>query len=118
MSRSRIALSSFRIYINIWKARWESLYTAIVEIEFDPAKDVANLEKHGVSLAQVAKLEIVAVTDNSRPEEEELRFRIYGFLGGEACCAVVTWREGRARAISLRRANRMERKRYELQARD
>lgn len=90
-------------------------YSVVVEIEFDPAKDAANVDKHGVSLARTGQLEIVAVTENSRPEERERRFRIYGLLEGEAYCAVVTWRDGTARAISLRRANRMERKRHEFQ---
>ena len=88
----------------------------MVEIAFDPAKDAANVEKHGVSLSRTGELEIVAVTENSRPEEKERRFRIYGLLDGEACCAVLTWRDGRARAISLRKANRMERKRHGLQS--
>lgn len=86
-----------------------------MEIEFDPAKDSANVEKHGVSLARTGQVEIVAVTENSRPEERERRFRIYGLLEGEAYCAVVTWRDGAARAISLRKASRIERKRHDLQ---
>lgn len=85
-----------------------------MEIEFDPAKDAANVGKHGVSLARVGELEILAVTEKSRPQEEERRFRIYGLLKGEAYCAVLTWRQERARAISLRKANRMERKRHGL----
>jgi hypothetical protein len=85
-----------------------------VEIEFDPAKDAANIEKHGVSLNRAGELEIVAVTENSRPEESERRFRIYGVLEGEPYCAVLTWRIGNARVISLRKANRMERKRHDL----
>jgi uncharacterized DUF497 family protein len=50
----------------------------MVEIEFDPAKDAANVDKHGVSLARTGELEIVAVTENSRPEERGRRFRLYG----------------------------------------
>jgi hypothetical protein len=90
-------------------------YGAAVEIEFDPAKDLANVNKHGVSLAKVGQLEILAVTENSRPEEGERRFRIYGLLDGDAYCALLTWRDNSARAISLRKANRMERKRHGLQ---
>ncbi|HEX8307000.1 MAG TPA: BrnT family toxin [Allosphingosinicella sp.] len=85
-----------------------------MEIEFDPAKDAANIEKHGVSLIRTGQLEIIAVTEKSRPEESERRFRIYGLLDGEAYCAVLTWRVGNARVISLRKANRMERKRHDL----
>lgn len=85
-----------------------------MEIEFDPAKDAANVEKHGVSLARTGELKIISVTENSRPEESERRFRIYGLLDREPFCAVLTWRAGTARVISLRKANRMERKRHEL----
>jgi hypothetical protein len=63
-----------------------------VAIEFDPAKDAANIAKHGVSLARTGELAIWAFTENSRPEEAERRFRLYGLLDGEAYCAVVSWR--------------------------
>ncbi len=76
------------------------------------------MEKHGVSLARTGQLEIVAVTENSRPEERERRFRIYGLMEDEAYCAVLTWRDGTARAISLRKAGRMERKRHGIQGGD
>lgn len=89
-----------------------------MEIEFDPAKDAANVGKHGVSLARTSELEILAVIEASRPEDEEQRFRLYGLIEGEAHCAVVTYREAKVRAISLRKANRMERKRHGLQAED
>lgn len=89
-----------------------------MEIEFDPAKDAANVAKHGVSLYRTGELEIVAVTETSRPEDKERRFRLYGLLQGAAYCAVLTWREKAPRAISLRKANRMERKRHGLQSVD
>ena len=53
-------------------------YCAAVEIEFDPAKDVANVEKHGMSLAKVGELEIFAVTEKSRPRKGNAAF---GFMG-------------------------------------
>ncbi|MGA9581345.1 MAG: BrnT family toxin [Allosphingosinicella sp.] len=87
-------------------------------IEFDPAKDAANVAKHGVSLARTGELLIWAFTENSRPEESERRFRLYGLLDGEAVCAVVSWREETVRAISLRKANRKERKIHGIGAED
>lgn len=85
-----------------------------MEIEFSPAKDAANIEKHGVSLARTPELDILAVLENSRAQDAERRFRLYGLLDGEAYCAVVTFRDRAARAISLRKANRVERKRHGL----
>ena len=86
-----------------------------MEIGFDPAKDAANVEKHRVSLARTAELDILAVVESSRPEDGERRFRLYGLIDGKAHCAVVTWRGGKVRAISLRPASRQERKRHGLQ---
>jgi uncharacterized DUF497 family protein len=90
------------------------IYGKAVEIEYDPAKDAANVEKHGISLARAADLDIYAVVERSRPQDRERRFRLYGLIDESAYCAVVTWREGAVGAISLRRANRMERKRHGL----
>lgn len=85
-----------------------------MDIEFDPAKDAANIEKHGMSLRRAAELDIYAVVEKSRAQDGERRFRLYGLIDGAAYCAVVTWRDSIVRAISLRRANRMERKQYGL----
>ena len=62
-----------------------------MQIEFDPAKDAANLAKHGVSLALARELdwEAALVWVDDRFEYGEVR-----------------------RIISLRRANRREVKRY------
>jgi len=35
------------------------MYNKSVEIEFDPNKDAVNIEKHGLSLANAVKLEII-----------------------------------------------------------
>jgi hypothetical protein len=85
-----------------------------VRVEFDPAKDIANLDKHGVSLARTAELDIAAFIEVSRPEDGERRFRLYGLLEGEPHCAIVTFRAAVVRAISLRKASRSERKLYGL----
>lgn len=43
-------------------------------IEFDSAKDAANAEKHGISLSRTADLDIIAVLEDSRPEDGEPGF--------------------------------------------
>ena len=75
-------------------------------IEFDAGKDEANISKHGVSLAMAADLEILAYVEDDRFEER--RFRAYGLIGDERYCLAFTLRNGRVRAISLRRAHGKE----------
>lgn len=42
-------------------------------VEFDPAKDKANIAKHGMSLVRAADLEILAVIDDDRNDYGEVR---------------------------------------------
>ena len=81
-------------------------------LTFDPTKDRANIEKHGISLAKAEDLtDAVAVEDN-RKTYGELRIRAFGFIDGKAYCLVFTRRGDDIRAISLRRARAKEMKRY------
>lgn len=83
-----------------------------MDIEFDPAKDEANIAKHGVSLARAANLEILAFIEDDRNEYGETRYRAWGMIDGKAHCLAFTHRDGKVRAISLRRAHRKEMDRY------
>ena len=74
--------------------------------EFDPAKDAANIAKHGVSLARAGELQVVAIVDDGRFAEP--RRRAYGYLDGLAYCLAYTMRGQNIRAISLRRAHQEE----------
>lgn len=83
-----------------------------MEIEFDPAKDAANIAKHGVSLALAVEMDFdtaVVVADDRKNYGED-RFRAFGIIGGRAYtfCLVFTLRGEVVRVISLRRANRRE----------
>jgi len=81
-----------------------------MEIEFDPAKDAANIEKHGISLERVADLELLAYVEDDRFAEP--RFRLYGLIDGVGHCVAGTDRGGKVRVISLRRAHAKEMKRH------
>lgn len=83
-----------------------------MKITFDPAKDTANLAKHGVSLARAADLEIEAFIADERQDYGEPRIRAFGVIDAEAYCLVFTVREGEVRAISLRRAHLKEYRRH------
>lgn len=79
-------------------------------IEFDPQKDAANLAKHGISLGMARKMTILAIQPDPHPGEQ--RWRAFGYIEDRACCFVFTEREGRLRAISLRRSHKKEFRRY------
>ena len=85
-----------------------------MRIEFDPAKDAANLAKHGVSLALTAELdwEAALVWVDDRFEYDELRMIALAPKTSILYCVAFVERGAVRRPISLRRANRREVKRY------
>lgn len=86
----------------------------LMDIEFDSAKNEANIAKHGVSLALGAEMDMATavVVEDDRHEYGERRFRAFGHIDGLAYCFVFTVRETAVRAISLRRAHQKEMRRY------
>jgi hypothetical protein len=85
-----------------------------MRIEFDPAKDVANLAKHGVSLALARELdwEAALVWIDDRFEYGELRVIALAPKSKVLYYVAFVHRGEVRRIISLRRANRREVKRY------
>lgn len=87
-----------------------------MEFEWDEAKNVSNITKHGVSFATAARIfdaPVVTWTDN-RADYGEVRERSIGVVEGVLFLAVIhTDRSGMRRIISARRASRSERKHYE-----
>jgi len=82
-----------------------------MEIEFDPAKDAANIEKHGISLERAADLDILSfVNDSTRFDEP--RYRLYGLIDDLPYCLAAVDRGTVVRAISLRRVHKKEMRRY------
>lgn len=85
-----------------------------MRIEFDKAKDTANLAKHGVSLALATELdwEAALVWIDERFEYGELRMIALAPKTGVLCYTAFVERGEVRRIISLRRANRREVKHY------
>jgi uncharacterized DUF497 family protein len=85
-----------------------------MKIEFDPAKDAANLAKHGVSLALARELdwESALVWLDERFEYGELRIIALAPKSKILYYVAFVNRGEVRRIISLRRANRREVKRY------
>ena len=85
-----------------------------MDIIFDRAKDVANISKHGLSLADAAKLdwETALVWTDTRYDYREERQAALAALGRRVFfVGFVDRLEGR-RIITLRKANTREVKRY------
>ena len=83
-------------------------------IEFDPAKNKSNLDKHGVPLsdAQFFKWETAIFREDARKPYAEQRWVATGYVGARLHVLVYCLRGQALRPISLRKANRREEYRY------
>jgi len=83
-----------------------------MEFEWDEAKRLAVLEKHGIDFAKAAR---VFLTDHvvlpARSEIEE-RFAAVGYLDGEWFTVIFTFRGEARRLITARKARENERRAY------
>ncbi|MEX3764509.1 BrnT family toxin [Paraburkholderia phenoliruptrix] len=81
-----------------------------MEITFDPAKDVSNQRKHGVSLSFAERIDWsdVLTRPDTRRDYQELREIGYALIENRLYCVVFTQRGDTMHIISLRKANRRE----------
>jgi uncharacterized DUF497 family protein len=87
-----------------------------MRLEWDAAKQRSNLRKHGVDFADVAEIfhGPLLVHPDTREEYGEERWIGVGVIRGRVMVIAFTDRgEDVLRIISLRKANRNERKNYE-----
>lgn len=85
-----------------------------MDYDFDPAKDAANFEAHGLKLSDFAGFDMKpAVVEDGRVDYGEVRFRAFGRIDGEGYCLVYTERDTGPRLISFRRAHEKEMRNYE-----
>jgi uncharacterized DUF497 family protein len=86
-----------------------------VEITFDPRKSERNLRERGFGFEIVSRFDLssaIYVID-TRKDYGEVRIRALGFIGDTLYALVFTMRGRVLRVISLRKASRKERIRYE-----
>lgn len=86
----------------------------MLHICFDPAKNAANIAKHGVSLALAGQMEwdSALVWPDVRFDYGEVRLCGIGYIGRRLFSVVYTDRTHKRRIISLRKANVREVKHY------
>ena len=84
------------------------------EFEFDEAKSQANLDKHGMDFVAAQELwKDPYLLEIRTKSEGEPRFVLIGKIREKHWSAVVTYREGRIRLISVRRSRKKEVELYE-----
>jgi hypothetical protein len=85
------------------------------DISFDPSKSDRNFRERGISFEIVELFDWAAalIVEDLRRDYGERRFQALGFIEGTLYAMVFTPRAGAVHVISLRRASRRERKRYE-----
>jgi uncharacterized DUF497 family protein len=85
-------------------------------VDFDPAKDAANREKHGVPLAFGVRIfadPLMVIRSTVRLGDEEERFKAVGRVDGKLWTAIHVWRGETVRMISVRRSNAGEQRDYD-----
>ena len=85
-----------------------------MDFEWDPAKRLANIAKHGLDFAEVPRLnwDEVTILEDRRFSYSERRYWAFGMLDGHLHMVDLTRQQAVVRVISFRRASRKERKRY------
>ncbi len=84
------------------------------EFEFDEVKSQASLDKHGIDfVAAQALWRDPYLLEIRAKAEDEPSFLLIGKIGEKHWSAVVTYREGRTRLISVRRSRKKEVELYE-----
>jgi uncharacterized DUF497 family protein len=93
---------------------------AIDDYECNADKRLANLRKHRIDFAVLVDFEwdtaLIGFDDDAAYGEE--RMKAYGFIGSKLHVFVYTERGPKIRAISLRIAEKQEKRRYEQEQLD
>ena len=86
-----------------------------MKVEFDPAKDRANRDKHGLSLSEGEAVFADPdhfVSPSVRIDDREERSKVIGMVRGRLHTAVFTRRGDAIRFISVRKSNGSETRVY------
>ena len=84
-------------------------------LEFDAAKNAANIARRGISFESFAEMDFenAVIVEDTRKDYSEPRLRVWGLIERRLHVAIITPRSDRIRVISVRRANRREKREYE-----
>ncbi len=85
-----------------------------MEFEWDEAKRQSNIEKHGIDFAEAVAIfdNYVSMYQDTRADYGEVRYVSIGLLQGVEIAVIHTFRGGKNRIISARKARVKERRMY------
>ena len=83
-----------------------------IEFEWDPAKNEANIAKHGIDFEDAIEIFATSVVVFRSDREDEVRWGAIGDVEGREITVFYTLRADRYRIISARRARTNEREAY------
>jgi hypothetical protein len=85
-----------------------------MEFEFDIQKSKANKIKHGIDFTEAQALwEDIDLLEIPARTEDEPRYLVIGKIADKHWSAIITYRDERARIISVRRSRKEEIELYE-----
>lgn len=77
--------------------------------EFDPNRSAINKAKHGISFVEAQEIWAgVYITVSLGNKHGEERYAVFGKIGEKHWTAIITWRNGNIRFISVRRSRAKE----------
>ncbi len=85
-----------------------------MQISYDEAKNISNMQKHGVALSEAELLEwdLLISTHDARRDYGEVREIGFAPIANRLYCIVFTLRDATMHVISLRKANEREIRSY------
>jgi len=89
-----------------------------MHFEFDPVKSKNNQEKHGIDFIEAQALWLSSVLELPLRTEDENRLAVIGQIDGKFWTAIITYRQGKIRIISVRRSRYEEKEIYQKKAKD
>ncbi len=89
-----------------------------MRFEFDPAKNKANMAKHGIDLALAEAFEFTGalIGIDARRDYGETRYTAIGHIAGRLNVMIFVRSRRTLRIISLRKANKREERKYHAQS--
>ena len=87
------------------------------DFEWDPEKEILNVQKHGIDFTTASRIWHGPVLEriDDRQGYGEVRYQAFGVAADRILTVILTWRGEVRRLISARRSNRREQRLYEAE---